>query len=152
LGIENWVSRSNYPALNLVQTGASEMSFYIARNYGQPSMYLRRYKLRLDGFASAQAGYAGGELVTRPLRFNGSQLELNYSTSAPGGIRVELQDRSGAPIPGYTLAESREIIGDEIARTVSWTSGANLKRLNGQAVRLRLVMRDADLYSLRFRD
>lgn len=152
LGIENWVSRSNYPALNLVQTGASEMSFYIARNYGQPSMYLRRYKLRLDGFASAQAGYAGGELVTRPLRFTGSHLELNYSTSAPGGIRVELQDAEGAPIPGYTLAESREIIGDEITRTVSWTSGANLKRLNGRPVRLRLVMRDADIYSLRFRD
>jgi hypothetical protein len=152
LGIENWVSRSNYPALNLVRTGPSEMSFYVVRNYGQASSYLRRYKLRLDGLASAQARYAGGELVTRPLRFTGSQLELNYSTSAPGGIRVELQDPNGAPIPGFTLAESRELIGDEIARTVSWASQANLKRLSGQAVRLRLVMRDADLYSLRFRD
>jgi len=152
LGIENWVSRSNYPALNLVQTGPSEMSFFVVRNYGQPSIYLRRYKLRLDGFASAHAPYAGGELVTKPLRFAGGQLELNYSTSAPGGIRVEIQDASGTPIPGFTLAESKEIVGDEIARVVAWNSGADLKRLSGQPVRLRFVMRDADIYGLRFQD
>jgi len=152
LGIENWVSRSNYPALNLVQTGPREMSFYVVRNYGQPSIYLRRYALRLDGFAAVKAPYAGGELITKPLRFKGGQLELNYSTSAPGGIRVEIQDEAGAPIPGFTLAESRELVGDEIERTVSWTSGASLNRLAGRAVRLRFVMRDADIYSLRFRD
>ena len=114
--------------------------------------YLRRYKLRLDGFASAHAPYAGGELVTKPLRFAGGQLELNYSTSAPGGIRVEIQDASGTPIPGFTLAESKEIVGDEIARVVAWNSGADLKRLSGQPVRLRFVMRDADIYGLRFQD
>ena len=152
LGVENWVSRSNYPALNLVQTGPSEMSFYVVRNYGQPSSYLRRYALRLDGFASAKAPYSGGELVTKPLRFHGRQLELNFATSAPGGIRVEIQDAGGAPIPGFTLAESRELIGDEIARTVSWTSGADLGQLAGKSVRLRFKMHDADMFSLRFRD
>lgn len=152
LGVENWVSRSNYPALNLVQTGPTEMSFYVVRNYGQPSVYLRRYALRLDGFASAKALYSGGELLTKPLRFTGGKLELNYSTSAPGGIRVEIQDADGAPLPGFTLAESRELIGDEIARTVSWTAGSDLSRLAGKPVRLRFVMRDADLFSLSFRD
>src|SRR5205807_9996097 len=29
IGLENWVSRTNYPALNVVQTGPSEMSFYV---------------------------------------------------------------------------------------------------------------------------
>ena len=69
LGLENWVSRSNYPALNVVETGAAEMSFYVLRNYGQPSIYLRRYTLRPDGFASIHAPYRGGELLTSPLRF-----------------------------------------------------------------------------------
>ncbi|MCL5743566.1 MAG: hypothetical protein M1541_06515 [Acidobacteria bacterium] len=150
--MENWGSRSNYPALNLVQTGPAEMSFYVVRNYGQPSIYLRRYALRLDGFASAKAPYSGGELVTRPLRFAGRRLELNYSTSAPGGIRVEIQDAEGVPLPGFTLAESRELIGDEIARQVSWAGGGDVSRLAGKPVRLRFVMRDADLFSLRFRD
>jgi hypothetical protein len=152
LGVENWVSRSNYPALNLVQTGPAEMSFYVVRNYGQPSSYLRRYALRLDGFASAKAPYSGGELVTKPLRFRGRQLELNFATSAPGGIRIEIQDENGVPIPGFTLAESRELIGDEIARAVTWTSGAGLGGLAGKSVQLRFKMHDADVFSLRFRD
>lgn len=149
-GLENWVSRSNYPALNIVQTGPSTMSLFVNRNYGQPSAHLRRFELRLDGFASAHAPYSGGELITKPLRFDGSRLELNFSTSAPGGIRVELQDAAGLPIPGFTLSDSRETIGDEIARVHAWNSGENIAALSGKPVRLRFVMKDADLYSFRF--
>jgi len=38
---------------------------------GQPSHYIERLALRLDGFASVRASYAGGEMLTRPLRFRG---------------------------------------------------------------------------------
>ena len=107
LGMENWVSRTNYPALNVVQTGPAEMSFYVNRNYGQPTSHLARYSLRLDGFSSLHAGAAGGEMRTRPVRFQGKELEINYSTSANGGIRIELQTPAGEPIPGYTLADAR---------------------------------------------
>ena len=61
--------------------------------------------LRTDGFASVQAPYAGGELVTRTLVFQGSQLELNLSTGAAGFGRVELQDEAGKPWPGFSMAE-----------------------------------------------
>ena len=44
---------------------------YVNQDYAQPTAHLRRYSLRLDGFASAQADYAGGELVTKPLVFQG---------------------------------------------------------------------------------
>ena len=145
LGLENWVSRSNYPALNVVETGASEMSFYVLRNYGQPSIYLRRYTLRPDGFASIHAPYRGGELLTRPLRFAGAQLRLNFSTSAPGGIRVQIQSEAGAP-----LADSVEMIGDYLDRPVAWQQSPDLSRLAGQTVRLRFSLHDADLYALRF--
>lgn len=151
VGLENWVSRSNYPALNLVKTGPSTMSFYVNRNYGQPTAYLRRYELRLDGLASARAGYGGGELTTRPLRFEGSRLELNFSTSAPGGVRVELQDAAGTPIPGFTLEDARELTGDEIERVYAWKGGESIAALKGRAVRVRFVMKDADLYAYRFR-
>jgi hypothetical protein len=145
-GLENWVSRSNYPANNVVQTGPAEMSFYVNRNYGQPTAHLKRYALRLDGFVSVHAGYKPGELLTKPFRFNGRQLEINYSTSAAGSIRIQIQD-----LDGKVLEESREIIGDQIERTVSWKSGSDLARLSGTAVQLRVVLRDADLYSFRFR-
>lgn len=151
VGLENWVSRSNYPALNLVQTGPSTMSFYVNRNYGQPTAYLRRYELRLDGLASIRAGYQGGEFTTKPLLFEGTRLELNFSTSAPGGVRVELQDASGKPLPGFTLADANELIGDEIGRTYSWKGGESIAALKGQAIRLRFVMKDADIYAFQFK-
>jgi hypothetical protein len=152
IGLENWVSRSNYPALNLVQTGPATMSFFVNRNYGQPSSYLERYELRLDGFASVHAGYKGGEMITRPVRFRGTELEINYSTSAAGSVRVEIQDESGQPVTGYSLADARESIGDEIAGTVMWKSGPSVAKLMGRSVRLRFVLKDSDLFAYRFRD
>ena len=90
-------------------------------------------------------------MLTRVLTFAGNELEINYSTSAAGSIRVELQDASGKPVPGFTLADSQEIIGDHIARRVTWKSGSSVAALAGKKVRLRVVMKDADLYSIRFR-
>jgi len=42
------------------------------------------------------------------------------------------------------------IIGNEIEKEVTWKENPNLKGLNGKPVRLRFVMKDADLYSLKF--
>jgi hypothetical protein len=151
IGPENWVSRTNYPALNVVPTGPSEMSFYANQNYGQPTAHLRRYSLRLDGFAAASAPYAGGEMLTKPLTFSGKELSLNFATSAAGGIRVEIQDAAGRPVPGFTLAESIETIGNEVDRAVRWKGGSDVSALAGKPVRLRLVMKDARLYALQFR-
>jgi hypothetical protein len=150
VGMENWVSRSNYPSLNLFQTGPATMSFLVNRNYGQPTAYLRRYDLRLDGFASAHAGYAGGQLTTRPFLFEGSKLELNYSTSAAGFVKVELLDQAGMPVPGFTLAEAHELVGDEIGRTYNWKKGMDVSALRGKPVSVRFHLKDADLYSYRF--
>lgn len=150
IGLENWVSRTNYPALNVVQTGDDTMSFYVNQNYGQPTAHMRRYEIRLDGFASVRAPYTGGEMITKPLIFSGNQLDLNFATSAAGGIRVEIQDADGKPIPGFTLADSQELIGNEISRAASWKGSKDVSKLAGKPVRLKFVMKDADLYALQF--
>lgn len=150
IGARNWVSRTNYPALGILQTGPTEMSIYTNQDNAQPTAHLHRYSLRLDGFASVRTDYAGGELLTRPLRFSGNRLDLNFSTSAVGSIRVEIQDASGQPIPGFAVADCVEVIGNEIDRTVRWKAGSDVSTLAGKAVRLRLVMKDADLFALRF--
>lgn len=149
VGAENWTSRTNYPARNVVQTGPAEMSVYLNQNYGQPTAHLRRYSLRLDGFASIHADYDGGEMITKPLTFQGPQLLLNFATSAAGGLKVEIQKPDGTPIPGFLLADCDELIGNEVERAVSF-KGSSLDGLAGQPVRLRFAMRDADLFSLRF--
>ena len=89
------------------------------------------------------------ETVTKPFTFTGEELEINYATSATsaaGSLRFELPDESGD-----ALADSREIIGDQIARIVAWADGTSVKALAGKTIRLRVVLEDADLFSLRFR-
>ena len=147
LGRENWVSRTNYPACGLLQTGPAEMSLYVQHSYGQPTHHLVRYALRLDGLASLHAGYGGGTMTTKPIRFTGNALELNHSTSAAGSMRIELQDETGAPLPGFALADCDEVIGDEIARAVSWKGASDLGALAGNDIRLHIELKDADLYA-----
>ena len=149
-GIQNWASRTNYPAWGILQTGPAEMSLYVQRHYGQPSHHLQRFTLRTDGFASVRAPYDGGEFRTKPVICGGNRLLLNYSTSAAGEIRVEIQDDSGNPLPDYTLADCNPIIGDHIEGEVVWKSKTDLSDVLGKTIRLRFVMKDADLFALRF--
>ena len=93
----------------------------------------------------------GGEATTRPLVFAGRELELNYSTSAVGSVRVEIQDLDGSPYPGHALEDCPEKFGDEIEGAMSWKGGADVGRLAGRPVRLRFALKDADLYAFRFR-
>ncbi len=151
IGYENWTSRTNYPAYGLVAIDDHEMAFYVNRNYGQDSAYLQRMILRTDGFAALHAPYAGGEMITKPFIFTGNQLVLNYSTSAAGSIWVEILGQDGKPVEGYTLADSDEIIGDEIARVVTWRGHhSDVSSLAGKPVRLHFKMKDADIFSLKF--
>jgi hypothetical protein len=142
-------------AWHLVETAsdlegaAPELTLYRLEFYEVGDVQLRRYTLRLDGFASIHAPIAGGELVTPPLIFKGSQLSMNFASSAFGSLRVEIQDADGKPIPGFALADSIELYGDTVARNALWKNNPDLAALAGKPVRLRFVMRDADLYSIK---
>ncbi len=149
--LEDWVARDNTPALGLVAGDGKRMYLYRMSHYAQPTAHLTRYSIRLDGFVSARAGYEGGELVTKPIRFAGRELEINYESSAAGELRFELQDSSGKVIPGFELESCLPIFGNEIERVVEWANGADVSRLAGRTVRMRVALRDADLYSFRFR-
>jgi hypothetical protein len=144
LGQRGWGNRSNYLTWHVVPTSKTEMSMYM---FGGG-----HYVMRYDGFVSVNAGYETGEFITKPLRFAGSKLEVNYSTSAAGAIRVEIQDEKGKPIPGFAVEDSRPIYGDDISRDVKWGKSVDVSGLSGRAVRMRFVMNEADLYSMRFHD
>lgn len=129
----------------------NELSLYAVESYWTGnSSALRRYSLRLDGFVSVRAPRSGGEVVTRPLRFAGERLELNFSTSAVGSVRVEIQDEQGRPLPGFGLGDCPAVFGDTVARVISWEGGRNPGALAGRPVRLLFVLEDADLYAFRF--
>lgn len=150
IGAQNWVSRTNYPALNVVPTGPSEMSVFVNQDYAQPTAHMRRYSLRTDGFASLHCGYAGGHAVTKPLIFTGRELALNFSTSAAGGVKVGFEDADGKAVPGFSLEECVMQIGNELDRKVTWKSGSDVSTLAGKPLRLRFSMKDADIFSFQF--
>lgn len=137
-----WGNRSNYAALNVVPGPPGEMWIYTTP--------FRRFALRTDGFASVRAGADSGEMVTRPLRFKGDTLTLNTATSAGGSVTVEIQSPDGRALPGFALADCVAGVGDSIEMPVVWKSG-KVGSLAGKDVRLRFVMREADLYSIRFK-
>ena len=129
----------------------NELSLYANEGHwtGNSSV-LRRYTLRLDGFVSAQAPMSGGELITKPLRFHGSKLVLNFAASAAGSLRVEIQDEQGKPLPGFALEDCPPLFGDTIERTVTWTKGHDVSLLASQPVRLRFALQDADVFAFQF--
>ncbi len=154
-----WHYGHQFIAWHLVETksalpgAANELSLYASESYwtGKGSA-VRRYTLRLDGFVSLRAPMSGGEVITKPLIFSGSKLAMNFATSAAGSVRVEMQDPSGKPIEGFSLADCPDHFGDTVERIVSWKNGTDVDRLAGKPVRLRFVLKDADIYSFRFTD
>ena len=148
----NWGDRSSMTAWGLLQTAEAELSIYISQHYRFNTAHLLRRTLRVDGFASAHAGYAGGDIVTTPFRFDGRRLVLNYSTGAAGSVRVEMQSESGMPMPGFALADATELYGDATRETYGWKQGHGVASLSGKRVRIRFVLKDCDLYSYRFQE
>ena len=157
-GLENWVSRTTYPALGIVGMPNGRLAMHVQKNYGQPTARLVRYTLRSDGFVSVNGPYTGGEMTTRLLTFqpaagkeaSSCRLLVNCATGAAGSLRVEILGENGAPLPGYSLTDSREFIGDFIERAIEWKNGPNIRPLAGRPIRLRFSLKDADLYSIRF--
>jgi len=153
----NWSYGDNYIAWHIVETastrddGPRELSLYATESYftGRDSR-LRRYSLRIDGFASIHAKLQEGEFTTKPVTFSGQELSLNVATSAAGMVKVEIRDLGGTPFPGFSLAECELIYGDSLDRRVSWKGQKSVASLIGKPVVLRFVMREADIYSLIF--
>jgi len=106
---------------------------------------------RRDGFTSVRGMYTGGEFTTPTILFIGSRLLLNLDTSATGILRVGMLDEKGAPIEGFTQ-EQCDIIHttNEISHRVSWRGSSDVSKLAGKPVRIKFLVRNADLYAFRF--
>ena len=103
-----------------------------------------------DRFVSADASAAGGTLLTVPLRFAGSRLEINAATKDAGQIRVEVVDAAGRPLEGGVMSEP--IVGNSLRHAVVFPGTTNLARLGGRPVCLRFHLRNAELYAFAFRE
>lgn len=148
-------NRSNYMTWGLVTLPGKpgEMSvFGTEAYYGPVPGRVRRFAYRLDGFVSLSADADGGEALTKPLTFSGGKLIVNYRATQPGGsLRIELLNESGQPIDGFALSDGTPLTGDDVEATTQWKTGGDLSSLAGKTVRLRLALKNADLFSIQFR-
>ena len=103
--------------------------------------------LRLDGFVSLTAGDKAGQLISKPFVATGDRLLLNVDVSNKGEATVEVMDEDEQPIDGFELSNSVPLRGRSIEQAVHWTTRSNWSQLVGKKVRLRIRLRNADLYA-----
>jgi len=99
--------------------------------------------LRLDGWCSLQAGFDGGEVVTKPIILPAGNLFIN-AKSDWGEVVVEVLETNGNAIEGMRSVPTS---ADGICLQVQWSEGGSLKRLTGKPVQLRFIIKNALLYS-----
>jgi hypothetical protein len=146
-------NRSNYMTYGLLQLPGDdrELTVYATEAYYTgPGSRLRRFTFRTDGFVSLHAGDTPGEVITHPLSVAGQELSLNVAVAEGGSLQVEIQDAAGHPLPGFTLEDCPPITLDAIDHRVKWTGGSQVSAVTGKPVRLRFVLRNADLFALQF--
>ena len=113
-------------------------------------------KLRVDGFASIDSPDSEGALETPPLSFTGDRLVLNVNAAgrdtegAPNYAQVEVLDADGHTIEGHAQSDCDAIQIDSVEHVVTWCGRAGLGRLAGRPIRLRILLRGAELYSFQF--
>ena len=103
---------------------------------------------------SIYAKMSGGKVTIKPIRFAGTKLTLNYSSSASGGIRVGFFDEVGRPIENFSLEDCPWIYGDHLERPVEWYRNdevtTDVSSLAGRTVKIVFELKDADLYAYQF--
>ena len=122
-----------------------ELSMFAPDNHwmAEPARLIR-YSLRCDGFVSLHAGDKEETVVTKAFTFTGSELYINFATSAWGYLYITLVAEDG------TRVESGEIFGNKIDRKVAFPEGS-VEALSGKTVTMEARMRDADFYSMQFK-
>ena len=112
----------------------------------------------LDELGKAVPGFAGyeqveggsnrtGTITTKPVRAVAGSLRLSADVAAGGYVKVTLLDEKG-----NELAESELVAKTVTDAEVQWPEGFSFEKLKGDAIRLRLGLRDAKLYSFSFSD
>ena len=61
-----------------------------------------------------------------------------------------MEDEKGKPIEGYAKEDCDEVVGNYVAKTITWRGNQDVSKLAGKPVRLHILMRNAKLYAFQF--
>jgi hypothetical protein len=155
----NWANVQSAGGVCLVV--GDQLHFYVSGRAGVPGTSLPGRcstglaTLRRDGFASVTDVWPSGmtrqitrhasTLITRPVRFSGAHCFINADVT--GSLRVELLDRAGQSIPGFTADRCEVISGNHTKHAVRWNGAPSIANLAGTTVRFKFVLDRARLFA-----
>ena len=149
---DSWVNVSDSPP---VREGDRMRFWYHGRAEAHGLTYrtgaVGSFVLGLDRFAGLAAGQQAGTIVTDRVEAGGDRLFLNANVRN-GAARVDVRTDDMTPIPGLGLHDCDEIRGDHVDHAVTWNGNADLSRLRGQRVRLRIEFSYGQVFAYRFGD
>ena len=102
--------------------------------------------VRRDGFVSMDAGKSPGELVTRPLTFEGSHMFVNLD-APKGELRIEALDQEGRVIEPFSIERCIPVIEDGTCVPIRWQGAADLSKVGGRPIRFRFRLTNGSLYA-----
>ena len=110
----------------------------------------------LDGFVSLDS--TGGtsdsyaEVVTRPFRFSGNQLQLNIEvpSGTAGDVKVEILHSDHFPIVGFSFDDADSLTQTDIANRATWRGNGDLRPLQGEYIKLKFYLKNAKLLAFQF--
>ena len=106
--------------------------------------------LRRAGFISLDAGKRPGQLVTKPFVASGDQLVLDVDVRSGGYAKVEILDDCNQPVRGFRMEDRVPRRHHDTNQVVGWKPDSLIGERLEQPMRLRIVVRNASLYSFRF--
>ena len=155
----NWANVQSAGGVCLVV--GDQLHFYVSGRAGVPGTSLPGKcstglaTLRRDGFASLTDVWPSkatrpvtrfpSAIVTRPVKFPGAHGFINADIA--GSIRVELLNREGKTIPGFSADQCEPITGNGTKLPIRWRGATPLAELSNTVVRFKFVLDRARLYS-----
>jgi hypothetical protein len=155
----NWANVQSAGGVCLVV--GDRLHFYVSGRAGIPGTSLPGRcstglaTLRRDGFASVTDVWPSGmsrpvmrhpsTLITRPVTFSGAHCFVNADIA--GSLRVEMLDREGRAIPGFTADRCEPVSGDHTKAAIRWNQAPSLAAVAGKAVRFKFMLDRARLFA-----
>jgi len=162
VGDWNWANVQSAGGVCLVVK--DQLYFYVSGRHGVPGSgdpgvcSTGLAILRRDGFVSMDRHESAGgieridpsiepgTLVTRPVRFSGRHLFVNVDTPV-GALRVDVLDREGRPVPGFSAEQCSPVGGDRTRGASAGRARGTLSSLAGETVRFRFTLLAGSLYA-----
>ncbi len=114
----------------------------------EPLRVIGACRLQRDRWAGYSAGNGTAEMLTQPLPGPLTAVRLNARVAQGGELRLELCDRNGRGLPGFSLNDCRPMVGDKLDHLPDWIGTTTGAPLPEQVWRLRITGRQATVFAL----